>query len=95
MLTMAQVNSIREMFFEKGMNYAQISRTTGCDVKTIKKYIFKDDFNQPGPKICNKRCSKLDRYKATIDKWLEADKLENKKQRLFFIYNGCLFKCYG
>ena len=81
MLTMAQVNSIREMFFEKGMNYAQIARATDCDVKTIKKYIFKDDFNQPEPKIRNKRCSKLDQYKATIDKWLEADKLENKKQR--------------
>ena len=26
---MAQVNSIREMFFEKGMNYADIARVTG------------------------------------------------------------------
>ena len=81
MLTMAQVNSIREMFFEKGMNYAQIAKVTGNDVKTIKKYILKDDFNQPEPKIRKIRCSKLDQYKATIDKWLEADKLENKKQR--------------
>jgi transposase len=81
MLTMAQVNSIREMFFEKGMTYAQLARVTGYDVKTIKRYILKNDFNQPETKKGNKRCSKLDQYKATIDKWLEADKLGNKKQR--------------
>jgi DNA-binding CsgD family transcriptional regulator len=46
MLTMAQVDSIREMFFEKGMSYAEIARTTGHDVKTVKKYIAMDDFNE-------------------------------------------------
>jgi len=29
MLTMAKVNCIREIFFEKGMNYAEIARATG------------------------------------------------------------------
>ncbi|NMD43073.1 MAG: hypothetical protein GYA86_07170 [Firmicutes bacterium] len=43
---MAQVDSIREMFFEKGMSYAEIARTTGHDVKTVKKYIAMDDFNE-------------------------------------------------
>ena len=36
---MTQVNCIREMYFEKGMNYAEISKATGFDVKTVKKYI--------------------------------------------------------
>jgi transposase len=81
MLTMAQVNSIREMFFEKGKNYADIAKATGHDVKTVKKYISKDDFNPELPKVNKKRSSKLDQYKATIDQWLEADKLEHKKQR--------------
>jgi hypothetical protein len=31
MLTMTQINCIRKMFFEKGMNYAEISRATGFD----------------------------------------------------------------
>ncbi len=47
---MAQVNSIREMFFEKGMNYADIARVTGHDVKTVKKYIYMENFNEPLPK---------------------------------------------
>ena len=78
---MAKINSIREMFFEKGMTYADITRETGCDVKTVKKYIFMDDFNPPPPKTKEKRRSKLDRYKNTIDEWLEADKMEHRKQR--------------
>ena len=78
---MAKINSIREMFFEKGMTYADITRETGCDVKTVKKYIFMDDFNPLQPKIKEKRSSKLDRYKKTIDEWLEADKMEHRKQR--------------
>lgn len=78
---MAQVNSIREMFFEKGMNYADIARVTGHDVKTVKKYIYMENFNEPLPKPVRKRRSKLDRYKIEIDSWLEADKQERKKQR--------------
>lgn len=30
---MAQVNCIRELFFEKGMNYADIARATGHNVE--------------------------------------------------------------
>ncbi len=78
---MAQVNCIREMFFEKGMNYAEIARITGHDVKTVKKYIAMDDFNEPPPKTVRKRGSKLDRFKPEIDRWLKTDKIENKKQR--------------
>ena len=47
---MTQVNCIREMYFEKGMNYAEISKATGFDVKTVKKYIQMEDFNTPVPK---------------------------------------------
>ena len=78
---MAQVKCIREMFFEKGMSYADIARTTGYDVKTLKKYIHMEDFNEPPPKLVEKRGSKLDKYKKVIDGWLEADKKARKKQR--------------
>jgi len=77
---MTQVNSIREMFFEKGLNYAEISRATGYDVKTVKKYIYQEDFNQP-VKAKQVRDSKLDPFKQEIDQWLEADKRARKKQR--------------
>ena len=42
---MARTNCIREMFFEKGMNYASIARITGHDVKTLRKYVLWKDFN--------------------------------------------------
>ncbi len=80
MLTMTQVNSIREMFFEKGMNYAQIARVTGCDVKTIKKYMFKDDFKQPEPKIRIKRCSKLDKKDCAACPHLERCIVKEQKR---------------
>lgn len=77
---MAQVNCIRKMFFEKGMNYAEISRATGFDVKTVKKYIFQENFNKAlKPKPMRK--SKLDPFKEEIDQWLEEDKAVRKKQR--------------
>ena len=78
---MAQVDCIRNMFFEKGMTYAEIARATGHDVKTVKKYIYMDNFNAPPPKPVKRRGSKLDRFKPEIDSWLEADKRERKKQR--------------
>ncbi len=77
---MAQVNRIRELFFEKGLKYAEISRVTGFDVKTVKKYIEQEDFNQ-APRIPKLRSSKLDLYKKDIDTWLEEDKVARKKQR--------------
>jgi transposase len=78
---MAQVNCIREMFFEKGMSYADIARTTSHDVKTVKKYIHMDDFNEPPPKQAVMRGSKLDKYRKVIDEWLETDKNARRKQR--------------
>ena len=78
---MAQINSIRQLFFEKGLNYAEISRITGVDVKTVKKYIRMEDFNQPLPKPRQIRGSKLDKYKEQIDKWMIDDKQVRKKQR--------------
>jgi transposase len=63
MLTMTQVNRIRELYFEKGLSYTEVSRATGYDVKTVRKYVHQEDFNLPPPKLANNRRSKLDRYK--------------------------------
>lgn len=78
---MTQINCIREMFFEKGMNYAEISRTTGFDVKTVKKYIHMENFSPPLPEPRESRGSKLDPFKEEIGRWLEEDKQFRKKQR--------------
>lgn len=78
---MAQVNRIRELFFEKGLKYAEISRVTGFDVKTVKKYIYQEDFN-PMPKVQKPRPSKLEPYKKDIDAWLEEDKQYRKNSAI-------------
>lgn len=45
MLTITQVNYIRELYFlEK--NYTDICKMTGKNYRTVKKYIEKDDFNE-------------------------------------------------
>ncbi len=78
---MAQINSIRKLFFEEGLGYAEIARSTGFDVKTIKKYVLMENFNEPGQKPAATRASKLDPYRVQIDAWLENDKKERRKQR--------------
>jgi transposase len=77
---MADAESIRELFFLKGMSISAIVRKTGFDRKTIRKYLAKDDWNQEVSVPASKG-SKLDPYKPTIDGWLETDRRTRKKQR--------------
>jgi hypothetical protein len=55
------------------LNHTEISRITGSDVKTVKKYIRMEDFNQPLSKPRQIRGSKLDKYKEQIDKWMISE----------------------
>jgi len=57
-----------------------ISRATGHNFRTVKKYIEQTDFNLP---IRRKRGrpSKLDPFKTVIDGWLETDTKRKPKQR--------------
>ena len=57
----------------------EIARKTGHDFRTVKKDVEVEDFNDR--KVVRKKSSKLDPYKATIDKWLEDDKQMKAKQR--------------
>ena len=44
MLKMSQVNYIRDLY-NRGCRISEITRETGIDLKTIRKYISKDDFS--------------------------------------------------
>ena len=81
-LAMTDINDIKKLYFKKGLNVAEIMRKTGHDRKTINKYLDMNDFNLvlETPER-SKRGSKLDPFKKTIDKWLEADKKVWRKQR--------------
>jgi len=84
MLTMAQVEDIREAFFRKGKSITVIAREQNLDRKTVRKYISMDDFNEDTSDVVSKEprlCPKLDSFKPVIDSWLEDDKRAKRKQR--------------
>lgn len=68
---MSQIDDIRDKA-RKGYRLAEISRATGHDPKTVRKYLEMDDFS-PRPPVKKVFPSKLDPYKAQIDKWLADD----------------------
>lgn len=80
MLTMANVNDIRNLYNEKGLNISEIHRKTGFDPKTIRLKLDQEDFNV-NPVVREKRKSLLSPYHAQINKWLEEDKKAKRKQR--------------
>jgi U3 small nucleolar RNA-associated protein 14 len=45
-LTITQVNYIRELYFLEGKTYSEINKMTGKNYRTIKKYVEMDDFNE-------------------------------------------------
>lgn len=83
MTTMDQIHDIRNRYYAKGDNISKISSAMKLDRKTVRKYVEKDDWNQPLPKPIKERqfCPKLDDFKPTIDEWLERDKKAKRKQR--------------
>ncbi len=83
MLTMAQVEDIREAFFRKGKNITEIAREQNLDRKTVRKHILMEDFNEKQGAVFKepRLCPKLDSFKPIIDRWLEDDKRAKKKQR--------------
>lgn len=82
MLAMVQIHDIRKLFFEEGKNISQIAKTTGCDRKTVRHYLGKEDWNMSVPETEHEaKYPKLDQYKPEIDSWLTEDKKAKRKQR--------------
>ena len=49
MITMDQIHRIRYLFFRQGKNLAEIATILGVDWRTVRKYVDKEDFNDPIP----------------------------------------------
>ena len=78
MLTMSQINHIKDLS-NCGYRISEISKKTGADPKTIRKYLAQDDFS-PQPPIIQEKPSKLDPFKPVIQEWLDEDKKHWRKQ---------------
>ena len=79
MLSMKQIEAIKEMQ-DKGTGPCEIAEKLSIDRKTVSKYMKKEDFT-PEHKVTKEYPSKLDRWKETIDGWLEEDRKMRFKQR--------------
>ena len=81
---MTQVDLIRKAFFEEGLNVSELAERFSHDRKTIRKYLEKEDWNEPvpvQPAASLRKFPKLEMYMKDIDEWLEEDKRARRKQR--------------
>ena len=78
MYTMSQINHIKDLS-NCGYRISEISKKTGADPKTIRKYLSQEDFS-PVPPVVQTQPSKLDPFKPVIHEWLDEDKKHWRKQ---------------
>lgn len=79
MLSMSHINNIRDLR-KKGSTIKEIAEITHKDPKTVRKYLNLEDFSPQIP-VQPERPSKLDPFKPTINRWLEEDKKNWRKQQ--------------
>lgn len=79
MIGMSTILAIKQRA-ARGDSVAQIAREEGISEPTVRKYRDMDDFS-PQVKPRKRRGSKLDPFKATIDRWLAEDRKRRPKQR--------------
>jgi len=78
-LTITQVNYIREMYFDKGLSVSEIEKRTTHSRNTINKYINLEDFNDKP--YTRKKERKSDLIRPFVRQILLDDKHKRKKQR--------------
>lgn len=79
MLTVAEVNYIRYEVNQKDESYASVSRKTGFDARTVKKYANQEDFEVKKPQC--RKAPVMDPVKPILDEWLNEDSKKKRKYR--------------
>lgn len=79
MLTITQINYIRELYHLQGKSFSDICKMTERNYRTVKKYIEKEDFNEKNHKAV--RTNKTDVIRPIVNKWLTEDKSRHHKQK--------------
>lgn len=77
--SMEQIHRIKELQMQEWGPY-QIAKELQIDVKTVRKYMAKENFSPQLP-VTETRSSKLDPYKPTIEAWLKEDEQIRYKQQ--------------
>lgn len=71
---MTQIDDIRNAFFFKGLSISEIAREFKVDRKTVRKYVYQEDWNTSVEVKARRSFTKLEPFKEDIDEWLEEDK---------------------
>ena len=80
MLSMDDIKYIKRMHDCEGTSIREIMRRTGYHYETVRKYLDKEDFNEP-LRPAKASPSLLDPLKPVIDNWLKEDLKAPRKQR--------------
>ncbi|MFA1643845.1 IS21 family transposase, partial [Chryseomicrobium imtechense] len=80
MLTVTDIQYIRQEVNQKGRKYAEVARSMNHDERTVKKYADMEDWSEERPKTTRKP-RVMGEARPIIDKWLEEDATKKKKFR--------------
>lgn len=78
MLTVTDVNYIRQEVNLKGRSYSEVAKQMGIDFRTIKKYADQEDWNEP-KQIQRRKARVMEVVKPVLDQWLLEDSKKKKK----------------
>jgi transposase len=79
-LTVTDINYIKQEVNIKGRSYSDVAKQMGRDPRTIKKYADKEDWNENQHKQVRKG-KVMDPVKPIVDQWLQEDLKKKKKYR--------------
>jgi len=79
---MPQAKYIKDLYENEGMSLRGIARQTKHHFTTVQKYAYQTDWNQSQqPQTQQREFPSVQEHISTIDKWLEQDEKEPRKQR--------------
>jgi len=78
---MQQVEYIKDLYENQGVSLREIARMTKMDFRTVRKYAYRDDWNPAVQVDLSESSPILREFTSIIDKWLEQDEREPRKQR--------------
>lgn len=82
MLRMAQIDYIKDLYENEDLSLREISRRTGHSFQTVQKYAYRENWSEEKlPNLEAENYPNLEKYIASIDEWMEADRKLPRKQR--------------
>lgn len=75
------MNTLKTSTKKRDCRLREIARQTGKDFRTVRKYAYQDNWNPPVKKLEAEEFPVMGEYIPIVNKWLEDDECEPRKQR--------------